>query len=198
MVDVVREILYIDHLKVHLLLVLSIQPEWYPSLQLYLVFGDLEHLGLLYCQLDEAELLYSICYVATSKDSFNTVEVQKQGELQLGSTFKLLLQKSILRQVRVSKVKLELIAQFLNYSFLIILDDDTAHLSIFPMRLNAEYLPTSTVPYQVRVRFHLCAELPLLVLVISLLPLDYLYGCGILAHLLWGSGALPGGRCPAL
>lgn len=52
------------------------------------------------------------------------------------------------------------------------------------MRLYAEYLPTSSISNQIRVRVHVCAELPLLVLVISLLPLDYLDGCGILRHLL--------------
>lgn len=60
MVDVVREVLDIYHLLVHLLLVLSIQPERDPSLELNLVFRYLEHLGLLHCQMDEAELLKSI------------------------------------------------------------------------------------------------------------------------------------------
>ena len=52
------------------------------------------------------------------------------------------------------------------------------------MRLNAEYLPTSSISYQIRVRVHVRAELPLLVLVISLLPLDNLDGRRILRHLL--------------
>ena len=60
MVDVVREVLYIYHLLVHLFLVHTIQPEWNPSLELDLIFGDLEHLRVLHCQLDEAELLNSI------------------------------------------------------------------------------------------------------------------------------------------
>lgn len=60
MVDVVGEVLDIYHLLVHLLLVLNIKPKRDPSLELDLVFGDLEQLGLLHCQLDEAELLNSI------------------------------------------------------------------------------------------------------------------------------------------
>lgn len=182
MIDVFREVLYIDHLLVNFFLFLRVKLERNSPLHLCFIFRELEHFGLLNCKLDQTELFHSVRDHTSTKYSFRPVKVQKEGEIKLCGAFKLPLQEFIFSQIGVTKVKLKLVAKLINNAFLVALYLNTAHVRVLSVALYAEDLTTSPISDKIRVRVHVCTQLPLLVLVVSLPPLHYLNRC---SGLLW-------------